>query len=52
MMEAVRTSETSVYSNDTTRRYMPEDSNIQEICHFHTRQYEKFKCHRKSLLGS
>jgi hypothetical protein len=26
MMEAVRTSETSVYSNETTRRYIPEDS--------------------------
>jgi hypothetical protein len=27
-MEAVRTSETSVYSNETTRRYMPEGSNL------------------------
>jgi hypothetical protein len=25
MIEAVRTSETSVYSNETTRRYIPED---------------------------
>jgi hypothetical protein len=25
MMEAVRTSETSVGSNETTRRYIPED---------------------------
>jgi hypothetical protein len=28
MMEAVRTFETSVYSNETTRRYIPEDSDI------------------------
>jgi len=28
MMEAVRTSETSVYSNDTTRCYIPEGSNL------------------------
>jgi hypothetical protein len=26
MMEAVRTSETSVHSNETTLRYIPEDS--------------------------
>jgi len=28
MMEAVRTSETSVYSNETTRRYIPEGSHL------------------------
>jgi hypothetical protein len=28
MMEAVRTYETSVYSNDTTLRYIPEDSHL------------------------
>jgi hypothetical protein len=28
-MEAVRTSETSVYSNETTRLYSPEGSNFQ-----------------------
>jgi hypothetical protein len=28
MMEAVNTSETSVYSNDTTRRYIPEGSDL------------------------
>jgi hypothetical protein len=28
-MEAVSTSETSVYSNETTRRYIPEDSELQ-----------------------
>jgi hypothetical protein len=28
MMDAVRTSETSVYSSETTRRYMPEDSHL------------------------
>jgi hypothetical protein len=29
LMEAVRTSETSVYSNETTRRYIPEGSSLQ-----------------------
>jgi hypothetical protein len=29
MMDAVRTSETSVYSSETTRRYIPEDCHIQ-----------------------
>jgi hypothetical protein len=29
MMEAVRTSETSIYFNETTRRYIPEG------CHLH-----------------
>jgi hypothetical protein len=28
-MEAVRTSETSVYSNETTLCYIPEGSNLQ-----------------------
>jgi hypothetical protein len=28
MMEAVHTSETSVHFNMTTRRYIPEDSNL------------------------
>jgi hypothetical protein len=36
MMEAVRTSETSVYS-ETTRRYIPEGSNL------HTRRRENLK---------
>jgi hypothetical protein len=35
MMEEVRTSETSVYSNETTRRYIPEG------CNLHTRRREK-----------
>jgi hypothetical protein len=39
MMEAVRTSETSVQSNVTTRRYNPEDSK------FHTRRRENVKSH-------
>jgi hypothetical protein len=38
MMEAVPTSETSVYF-ETTRRYIPED------CHFHTRRRENLKSH-------
>jgi hypothetical protein len=36
MVEAVRTSETSVYIHETVRHYIPE------ICHFHT-------CSRKNL---
>jgi hypothetical protein len=28
-MEAVRISETSVYSNETTRRYIPEGASLQ-----------------------
>jgi hypothetical protein len=31
MMEAVRTSEKAVYSNETTRRYIPEGSNLWTI---------------------
>jgi hypothetical protein len=40
MMEAVSTTETSVYSNETTRRYIPEDFNI------HTRSRENLKSHK------
>jgi hypothetical protein len=45
MMDAVRTSETSVYYKETTWRFIPEDSN------FHTRRRENFKSHKpgKSL---
>jgi hypothetical protein len=31
MMDAVNTSETSVHSNETKRRYIPEDSELQTI---------------------
>jgi hypothetical protein len=31
MMDAVRTSKTSVYSIDTTQRYTPEDSQLHKI---------------------
>jgi hypothetical protein len=34
MMEAVRNPETSVYSNETTRRYTPEDSKLHIIQSF------------------
>jgi hypothetical protein len=37
MMEAVRTSETAVYFNETTRPYIPQ------ICHFHNRRRENLK---------
>jgi hypothetical protein len=43
MMEAVRTSETSVYSNETTWRYIPEDS------HFHTRRRKNLKSHFRKM---
>jgi hypothetical protein len=39
MMEAVRTSETSVYFNDTTWQYIPEG------CHLHTRRRENPNSH-------
>jgi hypothetical protein len=42
MMEAVRTSEISVYSNETTRRYIPEGS------HFYTRRRENLKSHKQN----
>jgi hypothetical protein len=41
MMEAVRTSETSVCFNKTTRRYIPES------CHLHSCRREKVKSHSK-----
>jgi hypothetical protein len=40
MMEAVRTCETSVYSNKTTRRYIPEGS------HLHIYRRENLKSHK------
>jgi hypothetical protein len=39
MMEAAHTSETSVYSNESTWRYIPEGSNL------HTRRRENLKSH-------
>jgi hypothetical protein len=50
MMEAVRTSETSVNTNLTTRRYIPEDSKL------HTRLRENLKSHKafynlRKLIG-
>jgi hypothetical protein len=39
MMKAVRTSETSVCSNETTWRYIPEGF------HLHTRRSEHLKSH-------
>jgi thiamine phosphate synthase YjbQ (UPF0047 family) len=46
MMEAVRTSETSV-DNHFTRQYNPEDSSEH-----HTRRRENLKSHIKQLLES
>jgi len=39
MMEALRTSETSVHFNVSTRRYTPEDTKL------HTRSRENLKSH-------
>jgi hypothetical protein len=37
LMEVLRTSETSIYFNETTRRYIPES------CHLHTRRRANLK---------
>jgi hypothetical protein len=46
MMEAVRTSETSVNFNVSTWRYIPEDSTL------HTRGRENLKSHNYRLYQS
>jgi hypothetical protein len=43
-MEAVRTSETSVYSNETTQSYIAEGSLL------HTHRRENMKPHRRCFL--
>jgi hypothetical protein len=45
MMEAIRTSETSVYSNETTWLNIPEGSNL------HTRRRVNLKSHIHSTVG-
>jgi hypothetical protein len=46
MLKVVRTSETSVYANETTRRNIPEG-------YFHTRRRENLKSHTNhSSVGS
>jgi hypothetical protein len=40
LMTTVRTSKTSVYFKETTRRYIPE------ACHLHTHRRESLKCDR------
>jgi hypothetical protein len=42
-MEAVRTSKTSVYFNETTRRYIPES------CRLHTHRRETLKSHTNNF---
>jgi hypothetical protein len=44
MMEAVRTSEMSVYFNVTSRLYIPE------FCKLHTRRRENLKSHLVKLI--
>jgi hypothetical protein len=46
VMEAVRTSETLVNFNMTTRRYIPEDSKV------HTRRRENVKSHNIIVVVS
>jgi hypothetical protein len=43
MMEAVRTSEMSVYSNETTWRYIPEGSNIRLLTVYTGRSNDRSK---------
>jgi hypothetical protein len=38
-MEAVRSSETSVHSNETTWRYIPEDSKLHTPCRENLKSY-------------
>jgi hypothetical protein len=45
MMEAVRTSETSVHFNVTTRRYIQEESKL------HTGRREELKSHMVKILS-
>jgi hypothetical protein len=44
-MEAVRTSEPSVYSSETTRRYILKGSSL------HTRRRENLKSHRDYIIS-
>jgi hypothetical protein len=45
-MEALRTSEISVFSNETTWSYIPGGS------HLHTRRHENLKSHKRNILCS
>jgi hypothetical protein len=42
MIEAVRTSETSVYSYETTWRYIPEGSNLRVLCYLQANIFRSF----------
>jgi hypothetical protein len=44
MMETLRTPVTSVYSNETTRRYIPKG------CNLHTRRHENLKFHNQDYF--
>jgi hypothetical protein len=50
MMEAVRTSETSVSFNVTTRRYIPEGSKLQFLTDHHAGKYEDITVVRMTTL--
>jgi hypothetical protein len=49
MAEAVCTPETSVYFNDSTRRYTPDDCHHHYHHHHHTRRRENLKYHILAL---
>jgi hypothetical protein len=46
MMQVARISESSVYSNETTRRYIPQGF------HLHALRRESLKCHNLDSIGS
>jgi hypothetical protein len=51
MMEAVRTSETSVNINFTTRRHIPEDSKLHTRRHENLKSYISLNVHMKTERG-
>jgi hypothetical protein len=44
LMKAVRTADTSVYFDETTRRYIPDS------CHLYTRRRENLKSHSVEIV--
>jgi hypothetical protein len=51
MMEAVHTSETSVYFNETTRRYIPEGCHLQYPVTFPMRSICIFEFRRANFVA-
>jgi hypothetical protein len=50
MIEVVRTSETSVYSNETTRHFFPEGSNLHVRVSLPTKQWRGTRLYRPLLV--